>query len=347
MALSDKDLQLKFRTAALFRKQGYVVFHEVELNAYSYQQKYSRKQITDFDVLGVRVDVDYQDAVAVAECKSTEEGAMENLLKLSGVSHFFGAHKSYFVQKRIDDNAREVGKELGIWCLDEHNIASMLSSAGIGPQMIENEAKLYEVKAKARDAYKAEFAAQAGYLRTDYWMLPAHRNVINLLHLIQQLAGKVAVGNAHHALLVHQLAIGLCYAIMRICGLIVRHNIDQVTEGLLTSILGGSRERRDREVLFDEIAKLVPDARLTVKPPFFESLAELVNRFVQAMDSSHLVLACMDAMCSRLALGVNVPDGAYNDRTIKLARDIFRFTATYTGIDKAIFEPFLTGKAKE
>jgi hypothetical protein len=38
--------------------------------------------------------------------------AMENLLKLNGIKEFFSADKAYFVQKRIDLNAREVGREL-------------------------------------------------------------------------------------------------------------------------------------------------------------------------------------------------------------------------------------------
>jgi len=69
-----------------FRRMGYIAFSEVDLCTYTYRGSYKRKQITDFDVLGVRVDPDLEAFVAVAECKSVEERAMENLLKLHGRS---------------------------------------------------------------------------------------------------------------------------------------------------------------------------------------------------------------------------------------------------------------------
>src|SRR5208337_4836386 len=110
---------MKWKANVILRKQQNVVFNEVDLCTFSYQPKYSRKQITDLDVLGISCDPDLYFRYHVAECKSVAEKAMEYLLKLQGTMHFFTAQKAYFIQKRIDINAREVGKDMGIYCLDE------------------------------------------------------------------------------------------------------------------------------------------------------------------------------------------------------------------------------------
>ena len=131
MASNDKDLSLKLSVSTIFRNLGYTVFQEVDLCTYSYQPKYTRKQITDFDVIGVQVEWDFAIHIAVAECKSLEEKAMEHLLKLYGVKQYFQADKAYFVQKKIDINAREIGQDLGIWVLDEKNVSTLMAGVGI------------------------------------------------------------------------------------------------------------------------------------------------------------------------------------------------------------------------
>src|SRR5438132_14101782 len=118
---------------------SYVVFQEVDLCTFSYRPKYTRKQVTDFDVLGVHLEPDFSSQIAVAECKSVEEQAMNFLLKLNGLRVFFHAYKAYLVQKRIDSNAREMGRETGIWCLDESNLQTLLKGCGVEDQHLRVE----------------------------------------------------------------------------------------------------------------------------------------------------------------------------------------------------------------
>ena len=112
MALSDKDLQLKLEVAAIFRRMGYVTFTEVDLSAYCYQIKYTRKNVTDFDILGVFIEPDLEVWTAITECKSATGQAMQSLLKLNGVKEFFGAQKAYFVQQNILDTLSGFARSL-------------------------------------------------------------------------------------------------------------------------------------------------------------------------------------------------------------------------------------------
>lgn len=353
MALNDKDLELKLFVSTVFRHLGYTVFHEVDLCTYSYQPKYTRKQITDFDVLGVNIEADFATHIAVAECKSLEEKAMENLLKLNGVKDFFHADKAYFVQKQIDVNAREIGRDLGIWILDEKNLLSLMASMGISETShVANEKKVYEVKVQSSINKKSDLSKLLEYLKYDYWTLPDHRNIINIIRLLQNTASKFDAKNIGHIALAHQLATNLALSVIRLASEVIKHNINEVSEGSLTRILGGARERRDREALFDTIAKVVPDNRLTPVPLFFDNFVELVARLLNASSFSSKIVPCMDHLTrSVLVPDVNIiygtPEEAYGSRTLKLSRDVLHFIIKQTGVSESIYSHSLLEKQEK
>jgi len=347
VASTDKDLSLKLRVSALFRALGYTVFQEVDLCTYCYQPKYTRKQITDFDVLGVNIESDFAVLIAVAECKSVEERAMENLLKLNGTKEFFSADKAYFIQKRIDINAREVGRELGIWVLDERNLSTLMAGAGVSDtQHVDLESKVYNAKAKALGKQKADLSKITDYLRYDFWTLPEHRNIINLLKLGQQASKLLKPNKSEHIAIAHQLATNLALAIIQLTGEVVRHNVDDLKDGTLTRMLGGPRERRDREAIFDSVAKVLPDSRLTAVPPFLDQLIEVIARFVNASSNASKIVACLDHLTRRTLIKevddvYGIPDQMYGVRTLKLSRDVIHFLTTQTEISKDLFEKSL------
>jgi hypothetical protein len=342
VALTDQDLPLKLQVTATFRCLGYTAFAEVDLCTYTYKGTYRRKQITDFDVLGVRLEPDLGSQVAVAECKSVEERAMENLLKLNGVKEFFGANKAYFVQQRIDENAREVGADLGIMCLDAENLISLMTSLGIDAKDIEVESRVYAARCRLADKQKADFQRCADYLKYDFWTLPDHRNIINLVRLLEQIAEQIDKSNLAHIILIHQLVTAFSLATLRVTGRVVSRNIDDLPGGLLTTLLGGSRERRDRETLHDMVTRIVPDGGFSVVPSYFPQLAELAQRYANAMRDSHRVVQCLDDMTRHVLLPdlrnrVPALSSIYSDRAIKLARDTIHFVVETTKVPKDVF----------
>jgi hypothetical protein len=341
VALTDKDLPLKLNVLTIFRRLGFIAFAEVDLCTYTYQTTYKRKQITDFDVLGVRVEPDLTSKLAVAECKTAEERAMENLLKLNGVKCFFGADTAYFVQQRIDENAREVGAELGIVCLDARNLKSLMASMEIREDReVELESRVYSARAAILEEQKAVFRRQTEYLKFDFWTLPDNRNIINLVRLMRQMGEAADVSKRAHVVLGHQLVTALALSVLRVAGVVVRQNIDDMPEGLLTVLLGGSRERRDREALHDAVAKIVPDGGFSLIPEFFPRLAELATRYLKAMSHAHSVAACLDEMTRRILLGASefpAISSVFGERTLKLARDAIYLATEIGGLPKEMF----------
>jgi len=347
VALSDKDLQLKLEVATIFRRMGYVTFTEVDLSAYCYQEKYTRKNVTDFDILGIFIEPDLGVWTSITECKSATGQAMQSLLKLNGVKEFYGAQKAYFVQQNMDVNAREVGHSVGVWCLDASNLKSLMNSLEIDEKRdVLLETKVYNAKQKLLEEQKKDYPAQTKYLRYDYWTLPDNRNILNMIQLFAQMVDDLKDTNEAHVLLSHQLVTAFALSTIKLTGNFIRQNIDNSPDGFLTALLGGSRERRDREAIYDTLAKIVPEAGLSMKPEFFDEIAELMNRYKNSVINSHRIVFCLDDMTRRIL----VPEyqeiegtliDKYGERTIKLARDAMHFVMKVTGVSENVFSQSL------
>jgi hypothetical protein len=342
VASSDKDLNLKLKVSALWRRMEYVIFQEVDLCTFSYRPKYTRKQVTDFDVLGVHLEADFSSQIAVAECKSGDEQAMNFLLKLNGLRVFFNAYKAYLVQARIDSNAREVGRQTGVWCLDEANLETLLKGCGVEQAHVQVEQSAYAKKLALAESQKKAFPKVVEYLKYDYWTLPDHRNLVNLMRLFSLMAKGVDPKSQADRVLVKQTAVNLALCISQITGDVLRHDVSDVPTGVLNRVLGGARERRDREALFDTISKLVPREKLSLTPDFYEPLTELVLRFVNAAREACSVINCLDGFVRHELEPTfdkvwGAPEQTHGERTVKLARDVYHFVSRTTGIPLGVF----------
>lgn len=327
---------------------GYTVFQEVDLSTFSYQPKYQRKQVSDFDVLGLLVEPDFGMITAVAECKTIEEKAMEMLLKLKGLKEFFHADKAYLVQKRIDVNAREVARDMGIWCLDDGNLTALLSGLDVKDDVdVAVERRVYMEKERISKQLENEYQKAHEYLRYDFWTLPAYRNIINLLRHSTLLADKVDAAKTSDVVLCHLLATNLGVAISKLTLDVMRFDNSDIETGVRNRIHGGTRERRDREALFDVFAKLVPTAGLSVEPSFLPGLCELVARFIKASAAASQTTRCLDHLTRQRVLpeytkAAGAVEQVFGDRTLKLSRDVLHFISRESRLPIDVFKASLT-----
>jgi len=97
---TDEDLPLKLRTSQLFRQLGFLPEIAAQITARSYQEKYAREQLSDYDVLGIKFEPDLQIRRIAAECKSGDRKALEELLKLKGIVAAFGIERGYFIKRK-------------------------------------------------------------------------------------------------------------------------------------------------------------------------------------------------------------------------------------------------------
>lgn len=345
MASEDHDLDYKLAISAAFRRMGYTVFQEVDLSTFSYQPKYQRKQVSDFDVLGLLVEADFGITTCVAECKSIQDRAMEVLLKLKGLKEFFQAEKAYLIQKRIDVNAREVARDMSIWCLDEKNLTTLLHGLDVKEEThVLAEKRVYLAKEKLQKSWKAEQRKAFEYLRYDFWTLPHYRNIVNLTRHLTLLGKEVDPKKHSDRVLCYLVVTDLAVAITRLTLDIMRFDNGDIETGVKNRIYGGTRERRDREALFDSISKLIPEGKaLTMEPAFLPGLCEVVARFVNASYAACRVVPCLDHLTREIVLPdigelVGNANDDFDARTLKLSRDVIHFACKHSGLHPEVFQ---------
>jgi hypothetical protein len=241
-----------------------------------------------------------------------------------------------------------VARDLGIWCFDEENLSTIMSGVGVQEKPhVELEYDVYSEKTKLLKEQKKDFPKATEYLKYDFWTLPEHRNIINLMHQFEIISDKVAPSKISHIALVHQMAVNLSVALTQLTGQIVKNNINNIEDGCKTRILGGSRERRDREALFDAIAKILPNNQLTLLPQYLPKLAELSARFINGANAASKIIPCIDHFTRRILFPsydtiIGSPLVIYGDRTVKLARDILYFIVSNAKIPETIFAASLS-----
>jgi hypothetical protein len=127
----------------------------------------------------------------------------------------------------------------------------------------------------------------------------------------------------------------------------MRFDNSDIETAVRNRIHGGTRERRDREALFDAIAKMVPDAKLSMEPSFLQALCELVARFINASASASPVIRCLDHLTRQRVLPAYAkvagePDQIFGNRTVKLSHDVLHFISGEGRIPVDLFKASLS-----
>lgn len=325
---------------------GYVCELEVQIADKNYQSQYKREQFSDFDLLALAFEGDFNLRRVAAECKSGDQHALDEVAKLSGILQLTGVERGYFVKSRIHPNARMAARSLSITCLDEAELGSLLGDWSISQARIHKvERAIYERRKKYEETLKVDFPRFVEYLSYDYWSVDTHRNLHNLLFLLKGNAGKVKENSLAHRYLLHRTLHLFGIALLRVCGDVYRAGITEPGRSLAVELYGGPRARRDREVLQDNINKMLVESgkeRIPLDDVWVAPLGELVARFLK---NGQYARAIPQATAEFLENGfyddkIAVPKGFaghYHAITVKLVLDLIQFLSKHTGVSEKAF----------
>ena len=131
MSYEDRDLDLSLLTRRFFDSMGYYTELKVPIFIPIYGKAFKRSSASDVDILGIKYDPDFEPSIAIAEAKSTEANALEELLKVRSVAEYMKSNKRFLIKSRIHENAREIGRHLEVVCLDEAELVQMLKRLAV------------------------------------------------------------------------------------------------------------------------------------------------------------------------------------------------------------------------
>lgn len=339
---SDKDQTLKLLTKLLFEQMGFVAEAEVQITAKSYHAQYAREQISDYDVLGIRFEKDLTFRRIAAECKSGESKALEELLKLSGIMAAFQIERGYFVKTRIHQNAREVAAGIRVTTLDEQEIRDLLSTAfklDVPAVLLRQEAAARKLD-ELTSSLQTRFQAVHHYLMFEFWGAEPHRNLQNIIKLSRGLRTTTKDDDPLHHYLFYRLTYHFTITLLQLAGKVLATSFGQPDRGIAVFVFGGPRERREREVLFDHLNRLLTTKGADAskfEPDYLGPLAEVVVRIVRSAPSAAAIPQFLANLVDHIYFGMELLDSKPLDDIVrKLAQDIGFFLIRHSGLPKTL-----------
>ncbi len=331
----DKDLYLKLLVQRLFRVLGYHTELELPLLVSSYRGKYARPEISDVDVLGMRFESDFRRSTLVAECKSGETKAAEQLLKLWGVMVYFDADRGYLVKERIAENAREIARGRKIATLDEEELILLLSNLSYYEHsLMEEEVALYNAQRRAERLVKDRHStALFTYISREYWNREHWENIHNVMYFLGRLSTTAESTVFEDRYVVIRLLSLLNLSVLALCSDVLSSRLSDIGRSVEMAIFGGARARRERERLHDLFAQAGHIASTTlaaIDPPFLEALKEVVAFLVRSPDHASRTPLFLQRITGEIYLHrpsfelISI-EAQFSQETRKLAKDVCEF----------------------
>ncbi|MEW6049435.1 MAG: hypothetical protein AB1609_23675 [Bacillota bacterium] len=338
---ADKDLKYKLLLKHWLERTGYHVFLEVPLYVPEYTDVYREQPVTDLDVFGVRFEPDFRPYLVVAECKtSSRQKPVETLLKFAGIRAYVGCEKAILVRSKMPRSARMAAERLGLKALSEADLTRLLESCGWWDESL--SATLLSSYVKERNMLeqaRSHFPIQIRFVQRDFWGLPHRRNILSMFAALEQVPSWTPAQSEHQFVLLAS-AEKLAIALMDVCRYVLSVAPDDPVGAIRDYLVGGPRERVERERLFRLIREKL-GLELSEAPSYFDHLAEVVVSLIR--NPSHAVHTPSVLRRLRLALAVKDPEypvgtieAEYGRTALKLAKDIINLLIKGAAVPKAV-----------
>ena len=348
----NKDLPLKYYTKLLLSSMGYYCDIEVNMLTQSFNQKYKKEQISDIDVLGCKIENDLSISFVPVECKSGEDGALDELLKLKGIMDYLGSNKGYLVKNKIASNAREMGENIKVSTMDYSEIRQLLHNLALldnnNDSWIEVQIENY-IKEKYIWENAIKFTRIIEYIKNDYWHQKNYRNIQNLIFLVSSVKDTNALETKEGKYILLQVAKYLSLSIIQLSSYVIHKNYSNPVDKIKEYIFGGARERREKEVLFDRINQILASQSKTsqsFEPEYTSDIIEICLRFVSAPNFAKQAPICIENCIHSFIIESAGYDkdkiiGKFKSITLKFAKDVIVFVCKQANLNPSIFNDIL------
>lgn len=359
--MSERDLELKIRTARWFWALGAAPVVRVRLTAYagaSGSRGKSRSSaltdLADLDVLGVEVAADFSLRYRAAECKSAKAGAKE-LFWLRGVVDYFGGGDGYLVAQFDDLRTpalRELAGRLRLGILTFNDFVAL--EEGYPPD--EAAPVIFSRESIARADELLNQPSKKLERLTDYtlrscWQLPQHRNLQQAIGYLKGAADALDGRQREHVLLFGEVVFRYLLALFSLCAAVLRRGYPHTRSLALSFLHGGElglveAQQRVRAVqTFQqqleggeriELADAFSEA-----PPYFDALLDVADRLLRrpALGTAclrQLTVALRGCLVADRSTCELMPDA--DPVAAKLVNDVASFLTRTAGLDRQLRE---------
>jgi hypothetical protein len=359
--VSERDLQLKLRTARWFWSLGSAVVLRVRLTAYAgtSSKKGQRRSaaltdLADLDVLGVEVGRDLGLRYRAAECKSAKAGAKE-LFWLRGVLDYFGGGEGYLVVHHDSIRTpalREFASRMGLGILTFNDFEALQDA--------------YPPDAAAETMFAADTVAQADALLqqpakelerlTDYvlrfsWQLPQHRNLQQAVGYLRAAREALRPQQREHVLLFGEAVLRYLLALYSLSANVLRRGFPHTRALALSYLHGGElglHEAQQRMRAVQQMQQHLEGAErvdlagaFSEAPPYFDAMLDVVERMLRRPGLAsaalrQLTVALHGVLVAERPASELMPDA--DPFASKLVNDVAAFLTRSAELDRGLRE---------
>lgn len=355
----NHDFLLKVRMNNIFWSLDCYTRLEVKLSEYSLQTR-TALEVTDLDVLGIRILPDLSFDYLVADCtcdKKRIKSPIQRVFWLRGVMDFFKASKGYLslgTMNSILEVQRNIANKLGITILNENNLNNLEK------RIVNSE--LEGLKLSIPDSWEyfeynlanlSETLKQLlDYRKYWYWIYSSNSNIHSLISLVTKHNKFFVENNIFNKALALDLLTLFSLSVLQMSSYVFNLNPENPTE-LRAYFYGGATELRRREYLYEKIKRLSEiyqpqinlGESLNLDPNYLPKLFEIAFRFINKPYDSRQIPRYLQIILFEKTLyknentkGIEYIEKNFSDITKKLARDIAKFFCYSTGLSEKLFE---------
>jgi hypothetical protein len=363
--VSERDLQLKLKTARWFWAMGSGVVLRVRLTTYAAAKPTSGRRrstsltdLADLDVLGIEVGSDYTPRFRAAECKSGKAGTKE-LFWLHGVLHYFGGGDGYLVLQHDDARTpglRELASRLGLGVITFNDFAALESA-----YPIDRAAEvIFSPATTERADTMLNHPAKAIERLTDYalrfsWQLPQHRNLQQTVGYLRSASEALRPEQREHVLLFGEVVLRYLLALYALAGAILRRGLPHSRSAALAYLHGGELGLHEVQLRVRAVQRLQQHlegdhrgelaSAFSETPPYFDAILDVVERMLRRPSLGtaalrQLIVALRGVLVAEQHMEDLMPTA--DPLAAKLVNDVAAFLTRAAELDRSLREHLST-----
>ncbi|MFX0069406.1 MAG: hypothetical protein ACFFA1_08510 [Promethearchaeota archaeon] len=346
MSSTEKDLELKLRTMRYLWRLGYFVRRNIDLVEYGYEKS---RVYTDIDVLGVKLDKNFNSHFIVCDCKSgIKVKTAERLFWLSGIKSYFNAEEGLFIRNQMmEAKYAELSKRLEIAPISSTQLSDFEKTFVVpkrfyGP-FCEEQGTINLIFSELKDHDRFVH----DYILKRYWKDKPQQQIVTLMTSCQRLTNIRKLENYKRTFILSYILSSLSLSVLRLSNLIMAVPDDQKETLVKYELLGGevgfSERRKLLEAFYEFMVKEIEERYKeryplskaefleNLIPEYTKYLIDLIIRICGEPISSVCIPHLMDLLTFEFALNNRkvvlsdaIPVGG-NEISLKPLRDYLVF----------------------
>jgi hypothetical protein len=345
---ADKDNSGKILLGKILWNMGYSTRFNVKISGFETGQP-SGFELTDIDVFGIKVLEEYRLEHALADCSTQKLSPINRALRLRGLLDLMNGSYGYIcLEREAPASHKEIAHRLNITLLTPEHFEELEKRFRGRRRASETLflAQYHEVLEKGISELPKPFETLLEFRKSVYWITPHFRSLQQLIGLTRDVSSKLDPRQKFHRALGWDLAGLLAISTLHVCSQLFHTLPKSYAESLRAYLHGDYFSQRAREQLLTSMKEIFRHAaqsdmfaskgiekalgRLSLDPPYFNELLELVLRFNNRIEAArdlprYFQLIVSQALTSKPESPETILGPEYSEYTMKFVDDLRLF----------------------